>query len=155
MLVLILTAVAGAGSVMAWMFDRRRSHGRNAAGRCGACGVSWAEPGSGERYLIHGRLVCETCADKARRRMPWELGALTAWAALLSGLAATNIIMDSAKGIGFVIAGTSAFVLVGTVQLMKLANRRAQRRLATEEFAELEAGPGAQGSEPGLPKPDA
>ena len=73
MLVLALTAVAGVSAVAAWIADRRRCRQRNERGECGACSVPWGESGSGVPYLIHGRLVCEDCAEKAKRRMPWEL----------------------------------------------------------------------------------
>ena len=143
MVVLALTAAAGA--VAAWMLDLRRSRRRNKEGQCGACGVSWAETGSGDPYLIHGRLVCEDCAGKARRRMPWELGALAGWSALLAGAAVTSLAAGSAKDLAFFIAGSTGIVFLGTVQLMKLANRRAQRRIAAGEFPDLTS-LGPQGS---------
>ena len=138
MLVFALTAAAAASATLAWMLDRRRSRRRNKQGECGACGVSWAER-SGDPYLIHGLLVCEDCAVKAKRRMPWELGALAGWAALLTGLAVTTLMTGSAKDVAFFVAGSTGVVVLGTVQLMKLANRRAQRRIASGEFPDFEA----------------
>ena len=69
------------------MFDRRRARLRNEQGECGACGVLWAETPSGDPYLIHGRLVCEECAEKAKRRMPWHFAILAAAAATATGIA--------------------------------------------------------------------
>ena len=138
MLVLALTSAAGA-AVLAWLVDQRRCRRRNEQGECGACGVSWAETPSGDPYLIHGRLVCEDCAEKAKRRMPWELGALAGWAALLTGLAVTTLATGSAKDAAFFIAGSMGVVVLGTVQLMKLANRNAQRRIAAGEFPDFNA----------------
>ena len=86
MVVLALTAAACAGAAAAWKLDRRRCRRRNERGQCGACGLSWTEARSRDRYLIHGRLICEDCAVNARRRLPWELGALTGWIAVVTGM---------------------------------------------------------------------
>ena len=144
MLVLALTVAAGGSAMVAWLLDRRRCRRRNGQGECGACGVLWAEARSGDPYLLHGRLVCEDCAEKAKRRMPWELGALAGWAALLSGLAVTAVATGSAKDVAFFISASTGVVVVGAVQLMKLANRSAQRRIAAGEFP----GFNALGTEP-------
>lgn len=135
MLVLALTAVAGASAVAAWMVDRRRCRRRNEQGECGACGVSWAETSSGDPYLIHGRLVCEDCAEKAKRRMPWEIGALAGWVALAAGFT----LADEGVALLLVIPAAMGIATLGAVQLMKLANRHAQRRIAAGEFAGFNA----------------
>jgi hypothetical protein len=140
MLVLVLTAVAGAGAVAAWVFDRRRCRRRNEQGECGACGRSWADTASGDPYLIHGRLVCEECAEKARRRMPWELAALAGWVALATGLT----LADQGLALLVVIPVVTGIASLGAVQLMKLSNRNAQRRIAAGSFPGFGAlGPGA------------
>jgi len=139
MWVLALTAAASASAIVTWMLDRRRCRRRNQQGECGACGVSWAETYSDDPYLIHGRLVCEDCAGKAKRRMPWELGALGGWAALLAGLVVVELASGSAKDLAFYIAGSTGVVLLGAVEMMKLANRRAQRRIAAGEFRDFSA----------------
>ena len=140
MLVLALTAAAGASAIVAWMLDQRRCRRRNKQGACGACSVSWAETPSGDTYLIHGRLVCENCAEKAKRRMPWELGALAGWAALIAAIVTVNALAgNSVAVIAFSIAGSTIVVPLGAVQLMKLANRRAQRRIAAGEFPDFNA----------------
>ncbi len=140
MLVLALTAAAGASAIVAWMLDRRRCHRRNKQGACGACSVSWAETPSGDPYLIHGRLVCEDCAKKAKRRMPWELGALAGWSALIAAIATGNALAGNSVAVmAFSIAGSTIVVPLGAVQLMKLANRRAQRRIAAGEFPDFNA----------------
>jgi hypothetical protein len=71
--------------------------------------------------------------------MPWELGALAVWSALLAGLAVTTLASGSALDVSFFIAGSTGGIFLGTVQLMKLANRRAQRRIAAGEFADFKS----------------
>lgn len=136
MLVLALTAGATAAAVFAWMADRRRSRRRNERGECGTCGQTLAD--SGESYLIHGRLVCGPCAEKARRRMPWELGALAGWAGLVTAIGAVNLLAGNLAEVGVLVVAPAILVPVAAVQLMKLANRRAQRRIAAGEFPGLE-----------------
>ena len=135
MLVLALTAVAVTSAVAAWTLDRRRCRLRNEQGECGACGVSWAETLSGDPYLIHGRLVCEDCAEKTKRRMPWELGALAGWVALATGFT----LADEGLALLLFIPAGMAIATFGAVQLMKLANRSAQRRIAAGESADFNA----------------
>ncbi len=135
MLVLVFAAAAGASATAAWLFDRRRARLRNKQGECGACGVSWAETPSGDPYLIHGRLVCEDCAERAKRRMPWELGALAGWVALAGGVT----LAGEGLALLLVIPAAMGIATLGAVQLMKLANRNAQRRLAAGEFAGFNA----------------
>ena len=130
MLVLTLSAVAGATASIAWMVDRRRCRRRNEQGRCGGCGISWATASSYDPYLIHGRLVCEACAEKAKRRMPWELGALAGWVALATGLT----LSDQGLALLVFIPAGMGIASLGAVQLMKLANRKAQRRMAAGDF---------------------
>ena len=50
-----------------------------------------------------------------------------------------------AKDIAFFVSAATGVVVVGTVQLMKLANRSAQRRIAAGEFPDF----GALGTERG------
>ena len=120
-----------------WMFERWRSRRRNRSGLCATCGTSWQATGSGEPYLIHGRLVCERCADVARRRMPWHFGILAgATAAVAFGIAWNE--GGFVPGILFPV-GTTLAMTLGAVQLMKFANRRAQRRIAAGEFPDLHA----------------
>jgi hypothetical protein len=135
MLMLVLTALAAGSAVAAWMVDRRRCRRRNERGECGACGVSWAETSSGDAYLIHGRLVCEDCARKAKRRMPWELAALAGWVALATGVTLAD---EGLALLVFIPAGMGIATL-GAVQLMKLANRDAQRRIAAGELTGFDA----------------
>lgn len=59
-----------------WMFERWRSRRRNGKGQCATCGAGWDSTPAGEPYLIHGRLVCQGCAEKARRRLPWHFAIL-------------------------------------------------------------------------------
>jgi len=134
-IVLALTAGATAAAVLAWMADRIRSRRRNERGGCGACGASWVE--SGDPYLIHGRLVCNACAETARKRMPWELGGLAAWAALVATTGAVNVFAGNFAAVALLIVPPTILVPLGAVQLMKLANRRAQRRIAEGDFPGL------------------
>jgi len=156
MLVLTLTAIASAGAIATWVWDRRRGQKRNAKGSCAACGVPWPSA-DGEPYLIHGRLVCQPCADKARRRMPWELAALAGWAALVAGSALVGLVSGSALTgmqmllMALVLPAATLLGPLAVVQLMKLANRRAQQRIAAGEFPGLDSSsPGAPGAEDAL-----
>ena len=135
MLVLAFAAAAGASATAAWLFDRRRARLRNKQGECGACGVSWGETPSRDPYLIHGRLVCEECAEKAKRWMPWQLGALAGISALVTGLIVAG---EGLAVMVFFPAGSTILMTLGAVQLMKLANRSAQRRIAAGEFPDFE-----------------
>jgi hypothetical protein len=69
------------------MFERWRSVRRNRRGDCAACGTAWRSTTCSDPYLIDGRLVCEDCAMKARRRMLLHFGILALAAAVGTGLA--------------------------------------------------------------------
>ena len=119
-----------------WLFERWRSRRRNRGGECAACGTSWHSTPSGEPYLIHGRLVCQDCAETARRRMPWHFGILG-----LAAAGATAAIVSDA-GLAMLIllpAASTVAMTLGAVQLMKLANRKALRRIAAGEFPDMGA----------------
>lgn len=139
-----LTAFGGIPTVGGlWLFERRRSRARNRTGKCAACGVPWDSTSSGEPFLIHGRLVCEECAATARRRLPWHMAIL----ALAAGGAGLGVGL-SAGGLSMAIlwpVGSTLAMTLGAVQLMKYANRKAQRRIAAGEFPDLAAiGSGAE-----------
>ena len=119
------------------MFERLRPRGRNRIGKCASCGVLWGSTATGEPYLIHGRLVCEDCAETARRRMPWHFG-IIGLAAAAAGLGVAVAYGGSAMAILWPVGSTFALTL-GAVQLMKLANRNAQRRIAAGEFPDIQA----------------
>lgn len=132
-----LTVVGGLPAVGGlWMFERWRSRRRNRSGACAACGSAWGDTPSGDPFLIHGRLVCQHCALKAQQRMPWHFGFLALAAALATGGIAAR------KGFVAMVllpAGTTVAMTLGAVQLMKMANRDAQRRIAAGEYAALAA----------------
>lgn len=118
-----------------WVAEWWRSGRRNRRGECGACGQALGTE-SEDRYLVSGRLTCSGCATQMKKRMPWMLGGL---AVLITG---TGI------GVAMVVDGwewvlnpiiTSSMV-IGTLQLMKVANRRAQRRIAAGEIAQIMPG---------------
>ena len=140
----VVTALTVFGGLPAvgglWMFERWRSRRRNRSGECAACGTSWHATPTGDPYLIHGRLVCEDCAAKARRRMPWHFGILGLATAVGTAFAVAGA--DLAIMILLPAASTVAMTL-GAVQLMKLANRKAHRRIAAGEFPDIGTlGPG-------------
>ena len=119
-----------------WMFERIRSRRRNRGGRCATCGTSWRSARAADPYLIHGRLVCEDCAEKARRRMPWHFGIL----GVSAGIGTAIAIAGADVPLMILIpAGSTIVMTVGAVQLMKLANRAAQRRIAAGEFPDMSA----------------
>jgi hypothetical protein len=130
------TMVGGAPTVGGlWLLERRRSLRRNRKGRCASCGTSWASTRFGDPYLIHGRLVCQDCAQTARRRMPWHFGFL----GLAAGTAAAGIALAEgglAAGI-LVPVGSTVAMTLGAVHLMKAANRAAQRLFAAGKFPDL------------------
>lgn len=118
--------VAVPAAVGAWGVQRWRSRIRNASGRCAVCGAPWEAGNAGERFLIHGRLVCESCAARARGRLGWQLG-------LLGGAAIfSSLIVLAADGPTLLAIVPPALVTVftaGAIGLMKLANRRARNRI--------------------------
>ena len=141
----VVTAVTVGGGLPVigglWSFERWRSRKRNQSGECAACGSAWHSASVGERHLIHGRLVCEPCAVAAKRRMPWHvallgLGTAVATGGLLaSGKAALLVMLPIA---------TTVAMTVGAVHVMKLANQKAQYRIATGEFPDLKALPAGE-----------
>lgn len=119
-----------------WMFERWRSGRRNRNGECAACGTSWRSTPSGEPYLIHGRLVCQDCAETARRRMPWHFGFL----GLAAAMATVGVVADAGLAVIIIMPAASTIAMtLGAVQLMKLANQNAQRRIAAGEFPDIGA----------------
>jgi len=118
-----------------WAFERWKSGRRNRRGACAACGVAWEAAESADPFLIHGRLVCEPCAEKARRRMPWHFGMLGLAAATATGIAVAGA---DVTAMILLPVGSVVVMSVGAVQLMKLANRNAQRRIAAGEFPDLD-----------------
>ena len=143
----VITAVTVFGGVPTvaglWAFERWRSRRRNRVGECASCGTSWRSTATGELYLIHGRLVCEQCAETARRRMPWHFGIIGTLAAA-AGLAVA--IGEGSLAMAILVPiGSTAVMTFGAVQLMKAANRGAQRRIAEGEFPDILAlEPGAE-----------
>jgi hypothetical protein len=136
-IVTVATMVGGLPAVSGlWLFERSRARRRNRRGECATCGTPWQATPSGAPYLIHGRLVCESCAQTARRRLPWHFGLLrVATAAATAGAVA-------AEGVAMLVVTpllTTGAMTIGTVQLMKAANRRDQCRIARGEFTDLEA----------------
>jgi len=120
-----------------WVFERTRARRRNQQGRCAVCGESWQTRPSRERYLIHGRLVCEGCAQRARGRVLWQLGAVGV-AAIAAGIGSALAGGNPAM-IVIVPIGLPVVMTVGVIQWMKRANRVAQRRIATGEYPDFEA----------------
>ena len=67
--------------------------------------------------------------------MPWHFGILAASAGIGTAIAAAGA--DVALMI-LLPAGSTVVMFIATVQLMKLANRSAQRRIAAGEFPDFE-----------------
>lgn len=68
--------------------------------------------------------------------MPWHFGILAAAVATGSGIA---LIGAEASVMVLLPVGSSVAMTVVAVQLMKFANRRAQRRIAAGEFPDIQA----------------
>lgn len=117
-----------------WLLERVRSRRRNRSGECAVCGSSWRSTRCADPYLIHGRLVCEDCADKARRRMPWHFGILGVSAGIGTGIAIAGAYVAMMI---LLPAGSTIAMAFGAIQLMKLANQAAQRRIAAGEFPDM------------------
>jgi hypothetical protein len=82
--------------------------------------------------------------------MPWHFGVIAAAAAVATG----SIV--AGKGVAAMVlfpAVSTILMTVGAVQLMKLANRYAQRRLAAGEFPDFKAlGPVSTAPKRSLPE---
>lgn len=130
-----LLAAAGYGAVpvavAGWLLQRLRSRRRNSAGVCASCARTWSDIEAQERFLIHGRLVCEGCASKARRRLGWQFGLLGA-AGIVSSVAI--LVSDDPAILALVPPTVVGVFAVGTVGIMKLANRRAQAQIAAGSY---------------------
>lgn len=127
--VMALAAVAGASALAGWLADRRRSRRRNQHSQCAACGDDQRGADSTELFLIHGRLVCADCSEAAKKRTVWQFAGLAGAVAFATGAIA---IEKGAVGLLGVPIGGGILMTAGTVHLMKLANRRAQLRIAAE-----------------------
>jgi hypothetical protein len=133
--VTVFTMVGGLPTVGGlWLFERLRSRHRNRDGKCATCGTSWRSARAADPYLIHGRLVCEDCAEKARRRMPWHFGIL----GVSAGIGTAIAIAGADVSLMILLpAGSTIAMTFGAIQLMKLTNRTAQRRIAAGEFPDM------------------
>ncbi|NNM04547.1 MAG: hypothetical protein HKO65_05540 [Gemmatimonadetes bacterium] len=131
---LILTVAGFAavpGMALAWVTGRWQSRRRNASGACASCGHNWAEVESDERFLIHGRLVCEGCAMRARKRLGWQFAFLSGWTLFAVVMI---LVMEGVDLLALMPPTTVAAMALGAVGLMKLANRRAQQEIATGSY---------------------
>lgn len=125
--VLAIAAVAGASALAGWLADRRNTRTRNANSQCAGCGDDQRGADSTELYLIHGRLVCADCAETAKKRTVWQFVGLAGAVAFATTMIALEKGMVGLLGVPL---GTGLLMTAGTVHLMKLANRRAQARIA-------------------------
>jgi hypothetical protein len=127
--------VAGYSAVPAavgsWLLARFRSRRRNAAAKCGSCGKEWSEIESPERFFVHGRLVCEDCATRAKGRLGWQFGLLGV-ASVLSSVAV--LLGEDPAILALVPPAVVGTFAVGTISVMKLANRRAQAQIAMGSY---------------------
>jgi hypothetical protein len=130
-----LLIVAGYGAVPAavgvWLLERLRSRRRNASATCASCAKGWSEIESPERFLVHGRLVCEDCATRAKGRLGWQFGLLGA-ASVLSSIAV--LLSEDPAILALVPPAVVGTFAVGTIAAMKLANRRAQAQIAIGSY---------------------
>ena len=119
------------GMAFLWVANRWQSRRRNASGACATCGEKWSEAGSDERFLIHGRLVCEGCATRTKKRLGWQFGFLSGWTLF----AVVMILVTEGPDLFALMPPTMvAGMALGAVGLMKLANRRAQQEIATGSY---------------------
>lgn len=133
----LIVALSATPPVLAglWVAEWWRSGRRNRRGECGACGQALGAD-SEDRYLVSGRLTCSGCATQMKKRMPWMLGGL---AVLITGT--TIGVAMVADGWEWVLNPIiTSTLVIGTLQLMKVANRRAQRRIAEGELPQIMPG---------------
>lgn len=137
----MLLAVAGYAAVPAlvgaWLIEKLRSRRRNASGKCAACGLVWSDITSPEHFLIHGRLVCEGCATRARGRLGWQFGFLGAAALFASVMI---LVVEGPVVFAIMPPATVSILAVAGIGLMKRANRRAQAQVAAGTYWFLRAG---------------
>lgn len=131
MLVLLVAAAAGVTATAGWLVDQRKGHHRNEMGACGTCSTAWSDTASGGPYLMHGRLVCELCAGRAKYRMSWHFGFLMAAAAMASSLIVAG---NGVVAMVLFPVGSTIVMTFGAVKLMKLANRDAQWKILVGDF---------------------
>ena len=129
---LVVCLGGGPVAIGAWALDHWRARRRNARGGCACCGQPFRSSND-DRYLIHGRMTCSTCATRARRRMAWHFGILAGAAAF-----ATGCILLAGSGPLIVLPlGSVAGGLIGALRMMKVANDRARLRLMSGVGADL------------------
>jgi hypothetical protein len=128
---MLIAAVAGATATAGWWMDQRRGRRRNERGACGLCGRAWTDAASSGPFLLHGRLVCDQCARRSRRRVGLQFAFLAAASATASGL------ILASSGLGAFVAFplvSAALMTVGAVRTMKSANRAAQWRILVGDY---------------------
>lgn len=123
--IMVIAAVTGVTAAAGWWADRRRAKRRNAGGACGSCGDAWGADRTLERYWIHGRLVCEACATRAKRRLPVHFAVLG-----VAGAFATTATALSGGMTAFALVPlvTAVALPVWAVKGMKQANRKALQK---------------------------
>jgi hypothetical protein len=137
-IVMLMAGAAWAGSIPvltgAWWFERRRARRKNEEGRCSACSESWTDLGEPERYLIHGSLVCEGCAEATRGRILGHFGLLGG-----AGVFASAAVFLSQGATLFSLFPISSVAVMGAgaVALMKRANRKAEAEIAAGTYPAL------------------
>ena len=130
----LLVALSAVPPILAvlWTAEWWRSGRRNRKGRCGTCAQALSS-GPEARVLVGGRMICSACASKMKKHSLWEVGALSL---ILAGTAGVGLLM--AEGLVWVLGPLVTLPLgFGILQLMKQANRRAQKRIATGESPDL------------------
>lgn len=122
---LVVWLGGGPLAVGIWALNQWRAKRRNGYGECAVCGQPWSLATQSDRYLLQGRLVCSTCAQRAKRRMAWQFVGLVAAAAYATGsvLMAGEVVLVALPVVS-VFGG-----LAGALKMMKFANRRAQSSL--------------------------
>jgi len=140
----LLSILANGSAVMAipflgglWIFDAVRGRLRNKRGQCACCSATYGE--MNESYLVHGRMVCEGCAERLKRHTFVEISVLAVLVAVLSGLGIAaaisgGMLQKSLFLSAFLIVPPLAMgaAFVGAMGLMKWQNRRALDKLSRD-----------------------
>ena len=83
----MIAAVAAPFAILLNRRSKRRAFDNNRKGRCGVCGVVFTNDGT-PLYVVESRFICESCANRERRRLSVALPA----AVLIGGITAVSTV---------------------------------------------------------------
>jgi hypothetical protein len=114
---------------------------RMEAGKCANCGQAWGhDVATGDAHLVEGQLVCQSCADRLRRRTRWAIvGAAIAAAAALA--ASSSFVISAYGTFGHLLSPLKlALLFAPSVAVSGLAGRAIVRMRRANQAALLGLG---------------